>query len=69
MNAKFCPKCGTELKEGAKFCPKCGFDVNSSSSDAKTSDKTNESIEQAKQYSSNYINWLVNTIKNPTDVV
>ena len=69
MSAKFCPKCGTELKEGAKFCPKCGFDVNSSSSDAKTSDKTNESIEQAKQYSSNYINWLVNTIKNHTDVV
>ncbi|UZX33868.1 zinc-ribbon domain-containing protein [Apilactobacillus kunkeei] len=24
MSAKFCPKCGNELKEGAKFCPKCG---------------------------------------------
>ena len=22
--AKFCPKCGTQLEEGAKFCPSCG---------------------------------------------
>lgn len=23
----FCPKCGTELKEGAKFCAKCGSQI------------------------------------------
>ncbi|WP_080768486.1 zinc-ribbon domain-containing protein [Apilactobacillus kunkeei] len=27
MSAKFCPKCGNELKEGAKFCPKCGAQI------------------------------------------
>lgn len=29
MSAKFCGKCGNELKEGAKFCPKCGWKVPS----------------------------------------
>ena len=24
---KFCPQCGTELKEGSKFCPSCGFRI------------------------------------------
>ena len=24
---KFCPKCGSELNEGAKFCPSCGFQI------------------------------------------
>lgn len=27
---KFCPKCGTELTEGAKFCPKCGYKLDAS---------------------------------------
>lgn len=27
MSAKFCPKCGNQLKEGAKFCPKCGTQI------------------------------------------
>lgn len=26
----FCPKCGTELKEGAKFCHSCGFTMGES---------------------------------------
>ncbi len=24
---KFCPQCGSELKEGAKFCASCGFQI------------------------------------------
>lgn len=23
----FCPKCGSELREGASFCPKCGTKI------------------------------------------
>ena len=25
----FCPKCGTEIEEGAKFCSKCGMMLDS----------------------------------------
>ena len=28
--AKFCPKCGTEIKEGENFCSNCGNAENSS---------------------------------------
>ena len=24
----FCPKCGTQLEDGARFCPTCGRQVN-----------------------------------------
>ena len=24
---KFCPQCGSELKEGARFCANCGFQI------------------------------------------
>lgn len=27
MAARFCGKCGSEIKEGAKFCNKCGWQV------------------------------------------
>lgn len=30
--AKFCYKCGNELKEGIKFCPKCGTQVRDAAS-------------------------------------
>lgn len=28
--AKFCPKCGTEIKEGENFCSNCGNAENNS---------------------------------------
>lgn len=30
---KFCPQCGTELKEGSKFCPSCGYRIASPQND------------------------------------
>lgn len=44
--AKFCAKCGCELKDGAKFCPKCGNPVIFTPPKRETSDNSlNYSIE------------------------
>lgn len=32
--ARFCDKCGSELKEGNKFCDKCGNKVNANNNEA-----------------------------------
>lgn len=45
---KYCPNCGSELKEGAKFCPKCGFNLeeglaaNSDPLNKRVSDRFNQ---------------------------
>ena len=50
MNAKFCPKCGNELKEGAKFCPKCGAQIvqNVQPNGANTNGAQNQNAEHHK---------------------
>lgn len=37
----FCPKCGTQVGDGARFCPKCGANLNGNS----FADKVNDSFE------------------------
>ncbi|WKN28645.1 zinc-ribbon domain-containing protein [Apilactobacillus kunkeei] len=72
MSTKFCPKCGNQLKEGAKFCPKCGAQIaqnaqsNTASNNGQAQAATNENVEKAKQMSSSYFTWFLDTIKAPS---
>lgn len=75
MSTKFCPKCGNQLKEGAKFCPKCGAQIaqnaqaNTASNNGQAQAATNENVEKAKQMSSSYFTWFLDTIKAPSKAV
>ena len=45
---KFCPNCGSEIKEGAKFCPKCGFNIEQMTNPNATSDSVKSRFEKLK---------------------
>ncbi|TMS99108.1 zinc ribbon domain-containing protein [Apilactobacillus kunkeei] len=74
MSAKFCPKCGNELKEGAKFCPKCGAQIvqnvqqNGSNTDGAQNQNfvQNQSTEQAKNYAKDFFKWFWGSVKHPS---
>lgn len=40
----FCPKCGTQIAEGAKFCPGCGWRVGSSLGKKNVAERTAQNI-------------------------
>lgn len=74
MSAKFCPKCGNELKEGAKFCPKCGAQIvqNVQQNGANTNGAQNQNVvpnqstEQAKNYAKDFFKWFWESVKHPS---
>ena len=74
MSAKFCPKCGNELKEGAKFCPKCGAQIvqNVQPNGANTNGAQNQNVvpnqstEQAKNYAKDFFKWFWESVKHPS---
>lgn len=44
--AKFCPKCGTEIKEGENFCSNCGNSENSTEQVNTTVTNLNQLVNQ-----------------------
>lgn len=74
MSAKFCPKCGNELKEGAKFCPKCGAQIvqNVQPNGANTNGAQNQNVvpnqstEKAKNYAKDFFKWFWESVKHPS---
>lgn len=72
MEAKFCPQCGTKLKEDALFCSECGYkikdkigteDLNTNTiSKSEVPEIKNEgnkiSCSESKKSISDYINWV-----------
>lgn len=44
---KFCPKCGSEIENGARFCQNCGFDLQAGAMPGTPVGMTNQPVSQA----------------------
>lgn len=81
---KFCPHCGTAIKNDAKFCPKCGYALEQATipdeqpqptreqtdqSAANESAPSDHSFAEVKRFSGNFFSWWLTTIRHPSQVV
>ncbi|MCC2166060.1 zinc-ribbon domain-containing protein [Brotaphodocola catenula] len=46
----FCPKCGTEIRNGISFCPKCGVKIQSQTEKSPDVNKKTLDYFNAKDY-------------------
>ena len=68
---KFCSHCGQKIQGNEKFCTNCGAALTSEAN-TNTNDSNvdvNETVNKAKNFSSNYFAWFLKTLKQPSEVV
>ncbi|NLR09698.1 MULTISPECIES: zinc ribbon domain-containing protein [Lactobacillaceae] len=82
---KFCPHCGTPIKNDAKFCPKCGYALEQAPTPDEQPQPTREQADQSqanekgapsdhsfaevKRFSGNFFSWWLATIRHPSQVI
>ncbi|MCL0312443.1 zinc ribbon domain-containing protein [Apilactobacillus sp. TMW 2.2459] len=68
---QFCSHCGQKIQGTEKFCTNCGAALKPEATDNASNGNVdvNETVNKAKNFSSNYFAWFIKTLKQPSELV